>query len=178
MKRSLFTEILIILIISAVLGFAVNSISPKGIPLFENYSDRFAIDSSKAKNKSAFKERGKLNKDGFYQPVNIPVEAAKELFDENVIFIDGREPAEFSEGHIKGAVNIDYKMFKDLSKEGKLEILKNLPKEDIYVSYCSSDSCEISIDNAYEMAKIGYNDVKIYLKGYKEWVSLGYPTEK
>ncbi|MCY7360646.1 MAG: rhodanese-like domain-containing protein [Ignavibacteria bacterium] len=177
-KFSLLKEILIILSISIVLGFTVNAISPKGIPLIGSYGDRFAIDSSKSKNSDSFKQRGKLNKAGFYQPVNIPGEVAKQMFDEKIKFIDGREPHEFKEGHIKGAINIDYKEFKNKTKEEKLEILKNFPKEDIIISYCGSDSCEVSIDNAYEMAKIGYNDMKIYLGGYKDWKKLNYPTEK
>ena len=34
------------------------------------------------------------------------------MFDENIKFIDGRRGKRISEGHIKGAVNIDYKEFK------------------------------------------------------------------
>ncbi len=171
-----FKEAFIILIISVILGLAANAISSKGIPLVRDDSERFVIDSSK---KSVdLKMRGKLNKAGFYQPVNIPVEAAKQLFDENVKFIDGRPPEEFQQGHIKGAINLSYIEFKDKTIPEKQEMLKNIGKEEIIVSYCGSDSCEISIDNAYEIAKAGYNDVKIYLGGYKEWNKLGYPVEK
>jgi rhodanese-related sulfurtransferase len=178
MNNKLFKEILIIVFISTFLGFTLNFLSPRKITLTGEYGDRFAIDSTKTKSSIAFRERGKLNKAGFYQPVNIPSEVAKQMFDENIKFIDGREAKEFQEGHIKGAVNIDYKEFKIKTPEEKLEILKDFPKENMYVSYCSSDSCEISIDNAYEMAKVGYNDVKIYLGGFKEWQKLGYPVEK
>ena len=100
------------------------------------------------------------------------------MFDEGAVFIDGRPPEEFATGHIKGAVNIPYKEFKDKTVEQKLEILKAYDKEKPIVSYCGGTECEISIDNAYEMAKAGYNELKIYLGGYKEWNELGYPTEK
>ena len=66
----------------------------------------------------------------------------------------------------------------NLTLEQKLEILKAYDKEKPIVSYCGGIECEISIDNAYEMAKAGYNELKIYLGGYKEWNELGYPTEK
>lgn len=171
-----FKEVFIILTLSLVIGLIANAISSKGISLVRDDSERFTIDSTK---KSVnLKERGKLNKAGFYQPVNIPVEAAKLLYDENIKFIDGRPPEEFRTGHIKGAYNISYKEFIEKSKEEKLEMLKDFGKDEILVSYCGSDSCEISIDNAYEFAKVGYNDVKIYLGGYKEWNNLGYPVEK
>jgi len=177
MKRKLSTELLIILTVSVLLGFIANFISSNGIALIRDDSERFLIDSSKTSNTEVKNQRGKLNKAGFYQPVNIPVESAKKLFDEGIVFIDGRIPAEFQQGHIKGAMNIDYVSFKDKTKEEKLEVMKNFKKDQVIVSYCGSDSCEISIDNAYEIAKAGFDDVKIYLGGYKEWKQLGYPTE-
>jgi len=177
MKKT-FKEASIIVFASIVIGFIANAISPKGVPLFADYSVRFAIDSTKTVSSVDLSKRGKLNKVGFYEPVNIPVEAAKQLFDQNAIFIDGREDYEFKEGHIKGATNIPYKSFLEKTSEQKLDIMKNIKKDQIIVSYCGSDSCEISIDNAYEMAKIGYNDVKIFLGGYKEWKNKNYPIEK
>ncbi|MBV6479816.1 MAG: hypothetical protein HGGPFJEG_02612 [Ignavibacteria bacterium] len=177
LKKKLIREIIIILFISIVLGFFLNFISPKSIPLVRDDSQRFEIDTSKVKNVDLKKQRGKLDKDGFYRPVNIPIEAAKQLFDEGVVFVDGRNPSEFNEGRIKGAINIDYKTFKDMTKEEKQVLMKDINKEQVIVSYCSSDSCEISIDNAYEMARAGYNDVKIFLGGFKEWKQKGYPVE-
>ncbi len=176
MKRKLTSEILMILFAAVITGLIVNFINPKGIALIRDDSERFAVDSTKVS--VNLMQRGKLNKAGFYQPVNIPVDAAKQLFDEGILFVDGRIPSEFQEGHIKGAINIDYKTFKDKTTEGKQEVMKDIKKEQLIVSYCGSDSCEISIDNAYEMAKSGYNDIKIYLGGYKEWSKLGYPVEK
>lgn len=177
MKKT-FKEASVILFVSIVIGLIANAISPKGIALIRDDSERFVIDTSNVNKVDLRKQRGKLDKAGFYQPVNIPVETAKQLFDEGVLFIDGRLPSEFQSGHIKGAVNIDYIIFKDKTKEEKIEALNNLKQDQLIVSYCGSDSCEISIDNAYEIAKAGYSDVKIYLGGYKEWNKLGYPTEK
>ncbi|HMS63664.1 MAG TPA: rhodanese-like domain-containing protein [Ignavibacteria bacterium] len=170
-------EILIILVLSTVTGLIANALSSKGIPLSGDYADRKAIDTAKI-NSVDLKQKGKLNKDGFYQPVNISAETAKQLFDDGAVFIDGRLPEEFTAGHIKGAINLDYKVFKDKTKEEKIEILKDVKKDQLIVSYCGSDSCEISIDNGYEIAKAGYDYVKIYLGGYKDWKNKGYPTEK
>lgn len=177
-KRGAIFEATVIFIVSLVLGLIANAISPKGIPLIRDDSGRFAIDSAKTTGENLINKRGKLNKGGFYEPVNIPVDIAKQLFDQNALFIDGREADEFRQGRIKGASNIPYKEFKDKTKEEKIQIMKDIDTSRILVSYCSSDSCEISIDNAYEMAKAGYNNIKIYLGGYKEWSRLGYPTEK
>ncbi|MEP7145842.1 MAG: rhodanese-like domain-containing protein [bacterium] len=163
---------------SILIGIVANAVSPKGIALIRDDSNRYAIDTANVKKGSDLNKRGKLNKAGFYEPVNISVETAKQLFEKNVKFVDGRDANEYKEGHIKGAANIPYKEFKEKTIEDKLGIMKDMDKDKMIVSYCSSDSCEMSIDNAYEMAKAGYNDVKIYLGGYKEWTRLGYPTEK
>jgi rhodanese-related sulfurtransferase len=170
-------EIIIILIISVVAGFTANAISPKGIPLFGNYSERFALDSSRSDTPDS-KPAKQKTKEGFFKPTNITVEVAKKHFDEGVLFIDGREPSEYAQGHIKGAINISYKEFKDLTPEKKAEIMKDIPKTKTIVSYCGGGDCEISIDNAYEFAKIGYEDVYIYLGGLLEWQSKNYPINK
>lgn len=54
--------------------------------------------------------------------------------------------------------------------------MKDIPKNKTIVSYCGGGECEISIDNAYEFAKIGYEDVNIYLGGLLEWKEKGFPT--
>ncbi|MBS1516973.1 MAG: hypothetical protein JSS91_02700 [Bacteroidetes bacterium] len=173
-----FKEVMLIFVMSLVIGLIVNKVNPKGIPLIRDDKGRFEVDSSAVKENSGEKQEKVLTKEGFVKPQNIPVETAKKLFDEKVIFIDGREPNEFNEGHIQGAINIPYKEFFALSAEEKLKMMGNIDKEATIVSYCGGGECEISIDNAYEMAKIGYNDLKIYLGGYLEWTAKGYPVTK
>ncbi|HMQ70334.1 MAG TPA: rhodanese-like domain-containing protein [Ignavibacteria bacterium] len=177
MKKT-FREVTVILVASVVIGIIANAVSSKGVPFIRDDSERFAVDTSTVNIEEIKIKRGKLNKAGYYNPVNIPVEAAKMLYDEGVLFVDGRDAAEFQAGHITGALNIDYKTFKDMTVEEKKQVMKDIKTEQLIVSYCGSDSCEISIDNAYEMAKAGYNDVKIFLGGYKEWNNLGYPVVK
>jgi len=166
-------ESIIIISISVVAGLTANAISPKGVPLIGDYSDRLQVDSTTAAGQ--VKQERQKTKEGFIKPVNIPVDASKKYFDDGALFIDGREPSEFAQGHIKGAINISYKEFKDLPPEKKSEIMKDIPKNRAIVSYCGGGECEISIDNAYEFAKIGYENVNIYLGGLLEWQSKSYP---
>lgn len=174
MKRKLSTEILIILTASIVFGLTVNFISPNGISLIRDDSERFAIDTT-SKTNSPSSER-KYTKEGFVKPQNVKFDFAKKLYDDGALFIDGRDPHEFQQGHIQNAINIPYKEFVNKSRDEKLEIMRTFDKEKTIVSYCGGSECEISIDNAYEFAKIGYNEVKIYLGGHKEWTQLGYPS--
>jgi rhodanese-related sulfurtransferase len=178
MKRNILTEILIILSVSIVLGFTINFISPNGVPVVEDYSERFKIDEPLPGEGEEVKSERQYTKEGFVKPQNINIETAKGLFDKGVLFIDGREAHEFNAGHIEGAINIPYKEFEAMTAEEKLEKTKDLDKEQTIVCYCGGGECEISIDLAYEMARVGFNELKIYLGGYIEWTASGYPVEK
>lgn len=177
-RNKILKEVLIITIVSLITGLIVNSVNPKGIPLVRDDGDRFKIDSALAQGSENKPVEKVKTKEGFVKPVNIPVETAKKFFDENAVFIDGREETEFKEGHIKGAINIPYKEFYAKTPEDRQKMMDGIDKNKTIVSYCGSSECEISIDNAYEMAKIGYDNVKIFLGGYREWNELGYPVNK
>lgn len=183
-------QILIILVVSVVIGFIVNAVNPKGIPLVmekKNFSteqsdklkDEFINNpyDTSSKTESIMKNPN-TNTQGFVEPQNIKLDFAKLLFDRRALFMDARLPQDYATGHIKGALNIPYEEFHKKSKEEKLEVLKGLNKNGIIVCYCIGGDCDMSIDLAYEIAKLGFNSLNIYLGGYKEWENAGYPVEK
>lgn len=169
----------------------MNFINPGGIPLIADESrysteesdkkrDEFKnnpTDTNSLKGQNMIKNPN-LTKEGYVKPQNIKIDFAKLLFDKNALFIDGRPADEYKAGHIKGAINIPYKEFLEKTEEQKREIMKPYNKDGIIVSYCGGGECEISIDLAYEIAKLGYNSINIFLGGYKEWEPAGYPIEK
>ena len=53
--------------------------------------------------------------------------------------------------------------------------LDNLPKDQVYITYCSA-ACDVSIDMAYAMAKMGFTKVYIFHGGWDEWKTAGYPA--
>lgn len=111
------------------------------------------------------------SKDNFVKPVDIRIDFAKALYDKKYRFIDARDPADYQAGHIEGAMNIPYheiEKFKD--------VLEGLPRDQAYVAYCSS-SCDVSIDMAYYMAKIGFKKTYIFHGGWDEWKEAGYPVK-
>jgi rhodanese-related sulfurtransferase len=103
------------------------------------------------------------------KPIDIKIDFAKALFDKKHRFIDARDAADFDAGHIQGAMNIPYH---DLEKYR--EKLNTLPKDQVYVTYCSS-ACDVSIDMAYAMVKMGFKKVYIFHGGWDEWKNAGYP---
>jgi 3-mercaptopyruvate sulfurtransferase SseA len=183
-------QILIISILSIIIGLIVNAVNPKGIPLVMDMKKYSTEQSDKMKEDfinnpydtssvdKSFIKNPRTNKEGFVDPQNIKLDFAKILFDKKALFIDARIPEEFKTGHVKGAVNIPYEDFHKKTKEERAEIMKGYNKNGIIVCYCKGGDCEMSIDLAYDIAKLGFNSVNIYLGGYKEWENAGYPVEK
>lgn len=104
------------------------------------------------------------------KPIDIKIDFAKALFDKNFRFIDARDVADFNAGHIQGAINIP---FHEIDKHKNKLI--DLPKDQVYITYCSSD-CDVSIDMAYYMAKMGFIKVYIFHGGWDVWKAAGYPA--
>ncbi len=104
------------------------------------------------------------------KPIDIKIDFAKALFDKKYRFLDARDISDFDAGHIQGAMNIP---FHEIEKYK--DRFNDLPKELVYVTYCSS-ACDVSIDMAYFMAKMGFKKVYIFHGGWDEWKAAGYPA--
>jgi len=182
-------QIIIILVLSVIIGFIVNVVNPKGIPLVMDMKRYSTEQSDKlkedfinnpydtSKKDASLMQNPRLNKEGFVDPQNIKLDFAKLLYDRKALFFDGRKPEEFATGHIKSAINISYVEFHKKSKEEKEEMFKGYNKNGIIVCYCDG-GCEVSIDLAYDIAKLGFTSMNIYQGGYQEWEKAGYPVEK
>jgi rhodanese-related sulfurtransferase len=187
-------QILIILVISAIIGFITNAINPNGVTLIPGEKDRIMFDTAKQKKElkdfvndpydttkknsnNMLSGTGKVNKHGFIEPENISTELAKNLFDRNALFIDARNKEEYDSVHVKGSISIPYEEFMKMDLSGKNELMKKYNKEGTIVVYCRGEGCDISIDLAYEIAKLGFTSVSIYHGGIKEWKAKGFPIQ-
>nr|MBP9096384.1 rhodanese-like domain-containing protein [Ignavibacteria bacterium] len=169
------------------------------IPLFTNYTEKMKADNTDSlknaiQNTNDFKNNPydttqkdkplsynnnpNLTKEGFIKPQKIKLDLAKLLFERNALMIDARKPEEFAKGHIKGAINISYEDYHFKDKDKLPDRLKGLNKDGIIIAYCNGGDCDMSIDLAYDIAKLGFNAVNIYLGGFKEWEAAGLPVEK
>ena len=180
----LFKQVFIIFSVSVLLGLIANSINPEGIQLILE-KNIYADDSVKTKKQlgdfindpydtSSNKVHknvlsGQMNKEGYVEPEKISVELAKNLFERKALFVDARTKEEYDSVHVKGAVNFPYEEFKNKPYYQKQEVMKKYNKDGIIVVYCKGDKCEVSIDLAYEIARLGFNSVNIYKGGIKEW---------
>jgi rhodanese-related sulfurtransferase len=128
-------------------------------------------DSLKAvKEKTEDSIKNAQNTQDIVKPVDIRIDFAKALFDKKYRFIDARDIADYDAGHIQGALNIPYHEYEKYKNR-----LDNLPKDQVYITYCSA-ACDVSIDMAYAMAKLGFKKVYIFHGGWDEWKAAGYPA--
>jgi rhodanese-related sulfurtransferase len=106
----------------------------------------------------------------FVKPIDIRLDFAKALFDKHYKFIDARDEADFRAGTIQGAMNIPYHKLDEFKDK-----LSNMPKNEVYVVFCSA-ACDVSIDLAYALAKMGFTKLYIFHGGWDEWKNAGYPA--
>ena len=90
---------------------------------------------------------------------------------DDCVLVDVRTPAEFKEGHLKGAINIDVKDSINFMKKA----LEVLPKEKTVMVYCRSG--HRSAMAAGKLAAKGYMVFNLE-GGYKAWTEAGKETEK
>jgi rhodanese-related sulfurtransferase len=85
---------------------------------------------------------------------------------ENVMIIDARPyKVKYTKGHIPGALSIP---FSEFDKKANL-----LPKDKnaLLIYYCGGLKCKLSHKSAKKAEKLGYKNVKVFAKGYPEWLS-------
>jgi rhodanese-related sulfurtransferase len=84
--------------------------------------------------------------------------------------IDVRTPAEFSEGHIEKARNIDF-----LSADFKAQVAR-LDKEKPYLVYCKSGKRSASALETFKA--LGFSQVTVLDGGLNTWTAKGLPLVK
>ncbi len=104
--------------------------------------------------------------------------------EEGVILMDNRERLNFLEHHIPGAINIPYRMLASAqnilrSKDELRRLLhnRNISSNSEVVTYCGSVGT-LSGLGYYALKSIGIQNVKLYVRSFKEWESLEKPIEK
>jgi rhodanese-related sulfurtransferase len=88
---------------------------------------------------------------------------------ENIVVIDARSNATYSEEHISGAINIPHRTM-DASTTADIDRSARI------VTYCDGIGCNASTRGALNMTKLGFN-VKELMGGLVWWKQDGYATE-
>lgn len=98
----------------------------------------------------------------------IDVEQAYAAYRDGARFIDVREPSEWDQGHVAGAV---HRPVADVEADPQLSVAKNTP----VVTYCAAGARAARA--AAALAAHGYENVHALQTGYADWQRAGYPIE-
>ena len=101
----------------------------------------------------------------------ISIDIAKDLFDQNMLFVDARSEEYYLEGHIPKAVcndNLDLLITK---------MEKHISIDDGFIVYCSDDDCGSSEELAYLLQEQGFSNIFLFKGGWKQWVDNNLPIE-
>jgi rhodanese-related sulfurtransferase len=79
--------------------------------------------------------------------------------DPNIVIVDVREPEDFREGHVPGAVNLP---------KAQWQTVKGLSKDKVNIIYCYSHVCHLAKQAALEFASKGYPVMEME-GGFKAW---------
>lgn len=90
------------------------------------------------------------------------------------VFIDAREPEEYRELHIAGALSLPASQISQRLVESTLP---NLALDQPIVVYCGSVDCHASLRVAEFLKKQGFSQVAVYVGGFRAWDEAGYPVD-
>jgi len=109
------------------------------------------------------------------RPIQIQISKVKAFFDAKAAtIVDAREPAEYAEGHIPGAINLPYDQV--VTDPGRLEDFD--PKGKPIIVYCGGGTCELSMNLGFSLVNAGKKKVLVYMGGWPEWSTSGYAIAK
>jgi rhodanese-related sulfurtransferase len=113
---------------------------------------------------------------GTETPMPVGLVQLKELYDaRNAVLVDARSAANFSEGHISGAISLP---LEEARKNPASPFKKKLPADATIIAYCNGFSCHDSMDLGKILMQAGYVSVYVYEGGFPEWRDAGYPVVK
>lgn len=89
-----------------------------------------------------------------------PAQAMQAAMDGNAIFVDARNPLEYADGHVSGAVNLSYAEAKLREEPLKL------------VLYCDSEECGMAANLGVLLQQRGV-EIAVMPKGIAGWFAAG-----
>jgi len=90
---------------------------------------------------------------------------ARQLLNDNAVFIDARLKDDFKAGHLEGAINIPV----DVSDDERRKAMAGIAKNARIVVYCQSSGCKFAEKVAIKLMSDGFDNVSLSKGGWREW---------
>lgn len=97
---------------------------------------------------------------------------ARQLFDQEVAFVDVRKGSEWDAGRVPGAIHLDFK-----SNYSSDSLAVEVPKNEQVVLYCNGAKCLRSSVASARAVEWGWTRVYFYRDGFPAWQAAGHPVE-
>lgn len=169
-KRAL-QQGLMITMLAAVIGLAVNSFHPRKVSLaFKRPPLKYAADSLFAEDLPSVniagqndsvalapKESGEL--------IVVNAKQVRQLVSQQLaILLDARTPAEYEAGHLPGAMLLPFDLLYDYEQQ-----FNELPKDKWLICYCDGPPCDLGELLAKELLLRDFQKVAVYQDGVNDW---------
>ena len=110
------------------------------------------------------------------QSLNFPrigLQESKELWEQNILFVDARSQQDYAKSHIKGAISIPFDNY-DVAVSHSLDEL--ITARQIIV-YCAGSSCTVSEFISRKLFELGIRNIIISNVNLVQWEHAQYPLE-
>jgi rhodanese-related sulfurtransferase len=89
---------------------------------------------------------------------------------DDFVLIEVLSEEDYEKAHIQGAINIPLKTVGS-------EVKDRFSQDQEIVVYCADENCQASPKAAQKLESLGFNNIKDYEGGKKDWMDAGYPIE-
>ncbi len=153
-------EAIVLVVVAFVVAFAFNSRSETGINPFRQPAKTGAAPVTVGAPAGGIRA--------------ITLEEARAFVEGGGKVIDARTKALFDEGHIPGAINLDYYEFqKEIDA-----VLPLISRDEEIMIYCEGVNCEASELLSKELYAMGFTKLLLFKGGFEEWSAAGMKIEK
>lgn len=156
-RGPVWPEIVLLLAISIMAAWVVNVARPVPLPWWGDFAAKKVEETART---------------GL--AVLSPKEALEIFKAQSALFVDAREPDEFAQEHIPGAMHISAEAL----LTGLDAAVSGLAKDKPMVLYCSNLACPKSKDLAQGMKEMGFTALSVMPEGLEGWKAEGGPVEE
>ncbi|MCK8601866.1 rhodanese-like domain-containing protein [Desulfoferrobacter suflitae] len=144
-----------IFLFSALLALLVNALRPGGLAWFGDWTPEAQPTLETGENLIISLQEA----EAFY-------------YAEAALMLDARSPEEYVAGHIAGARNLPWEQFDARMNE----VMQDVGREDLIITYCDGDSCNLSQEVALALMDRGYTNVRVLVNGWTLWQENSLPV--